>query len=697
MQAAIRLGAGGSLPKKAGTATLLFVAYAIALWASLSLDTPSHWPAFWVCNAFIAAMVVLLEGSPVLWLTVALASVATAPLMHTVATAWSNAFLRVLLNVGEGVLAGLLARYALGPRRLLRTTAGFVRLLALAVVPAVTLNWLSHDTFFHAVGNHPMLSQSVRSGFLPHLMGMAVMLPALVLLFQRPPAELRRSAIETIAIIASLALVAHVFFNVLKLPTAFAIAPMILLSAFRLGPRGAVYGHLVVALVCLPATIAGGGSFSLHPAWDLRDRALIYQGVILSSTFGVSLCAFMVAEQARLRRLLTLRAAHAREARLRALAASRAKTEFLATMSHEIRTPMNSILGFTQLLLRNPAVTDVARDQVKVIAEAGGSLMTVLNDILDFSKVEAGQIELHLEPVELDGLLKGSVEIMREAAQSKGLALRLEAADLEGATFNLDGQRLRQVLLNLLNNAVKFTEEGHIRLSASSAREGKALRFEVSDTGIGIDEEVIYRLFTRFSQADSSTTRHYGGSGLGLAISKGLIERMGGRIGVESRMGHGSMFWFEIPAERLASDSALKAEEAPAKALAGRVLLVDDHPMNLRLGETLLTLLGCEVDLAASGEEAVEAARAKVYDVILMDVHMPRMDGLAATRAILQMDGTAGRTAIVAMSADVLPQNVERCRAAGMTDHLAKPVQLKALHAVLESCLAEQQKRRSAA
>jgi CheY-like chemotaxis protein len=289
------------------------------------------------------------------------------------------------------------------------------------------------------------------------------------------------------------------------------------------------------------------------------------------------------------------------------------------------------------------------------------------------------------------------VQIMREAAKSKGLALRLEAEDLGGATFNLDGQRLRQVLLNLLNNAVKFTEEGHIRLAAALVREGKALRFEISDTGIGIDDEVISRLFTRFSQADSSTTRHYGGSGLGLAISKGLIERMGGRIGVESRPGHGSMFWFELPAERLANDSALRAEESPAKSLAGRVLLVDDHPMNLRLGETLLTLLGCEVDLAASGEEAVEAARAKAYDVILMDVHMPGMDGLEAARAILQLEGPSGQAAIVAMSADVMPQNVERCRAAGMTDHLAKPVQLKALHAVLESCLAEQHRRRSAA
>jgi CheY-like chemotaxis protein len=374
-----------------------------------------------------------------------------------------------------------------------------------------------------------------------------------------------------------------------------------------------------------------------------------------------------------------------------------AKSEFLATMSHEIRTPMNSILGFTQLLLGDPGVSEAARDRVKVIAEAGASLMTVLNDILDFSKVEAGQIELLLEPVALDELLPATMEIMREPARARGLALRLEAEALEGA-FSLDGQRLRQVLLNLLNNAVKFTKEGHVRLAAALSPDGKTLRFEVHDTGIGIDEAVIGRLFTRFSQADSSTTRDYGGSGLGLAICKGLVERMGGRIGVDSRVGSGSCFWFEVPAVRVAARDAGRAPETPAGALRGRVLLVDDHPMNLRLGETLLNMLGCEVDLAASGEEAVQAASAQLYDAILMDLHMPKMDGLAATRAIRALSGPAGKTPIIAMSADVMPHSVDRCHAAGMVDHLAKPVQLRALHDTLARWMAPQaQKRRSAA
>jgi CheY-like chemotaxis protein/nitrogen-specific signal transduction histidine kinase len=404
----------------------------------------------------------------------------------------------------------------------------------------------------------------------------------------------------------------------------------------------------------------------------------------------------MVAEQARLRRLLTRRAAAARQARRHAVIASRAKTEFLATMSHEIRTPMNSILGFTQVLLQDQSLSGAARSHIQVIAQAGGSLMTVLNDILDFSKVEAGQIELNLEQIDIAAAGRHAVEIVREPARAKGLTVRLETEGLAGA-FEVDGQRLRQVLLNLLNNAVKFTDEGHVLLAVAHQQERKILRFEVRDTGIGVDPEVAERLFTRFSQADSSTTRDYGGSGLGLAICKGLVERMDGSIGIESRPGVGSTFWFELPARRVVADAPPSVESTPAAGLLrGRVLLVDDNAMNRQLGETLLRIMGCEVELAASGEAAVAAASERPFDLILMDVHMPRMDGLEAARAIKAQGGPGSKAPIVAMSADVMSGSIERCLQAGMVDHIAKPVQLPVMHEVLSRHLSKEAHRTAA-
>jgi signal transduction histidine kinase/CheY-like chemotaxis protein len=684
----------GGDSRKALIGAFLSAAYLLTLWASLVLTPRTGVPPFWPCTAFVAAMALLLDRR-LLWIGVAVAAVTSTPLLMHYSPTWPIAVFRVVFNLGEGVMAGYLGRWALGPRRLLRTAGGFARLQLLAFLPAVTVNLIVRDAGMRLLGVGSA-AMAWHAAFLPHLLGMATVVPAMMLLFQPSPPEVKRSRLETALILAGLALAGALMVRQQHMPIAFVMSPLLLLVAVRLGPRGAVFGNLMLGLIYLPSTVAGNGPYALHPEWGLQQRALIYQTMCLSSLVAVSLAAFIIAEQARLRRLLTSRAAAARDARRRALTASRAKSDFLATMSHEVRTPMNSILGFTQVLLSDPGVSASARGKVEVIAQAGDSLMTVLNDILDFSKVEAGQIDLHIDPVDVSVCAAHALEILQRPARAKGVALRLEAEGAEGL-FETDGQRLRQILLNLLNNAVKFTGEGHVLLSVAYDEAAQVLRFEVRDSGIGVDPKVVGRLFTRFSQADSSTTRDYGGTGLGLAICKGLVERMGGRIGVESRPGIGSTFWFELPAVRLAAAATGQGPvSAVAEPLQGRVLLVDDHAMNRMLGETLLGLLGCQVDLATSGEEAVEAASQVRYGAILMDVHMPKMDGLAATRAIRAGGGPSAQTPIIAMSADVMARNLEDCRKAGMVDHIAKPVQLPVMHAVLYRWMGAQAQRSAA-
>jgi CheY-like chemotaxis protein len=357
-------------------------------------------------------------------------------------------------------------------------------------------------------------------------------------------------------------------------------------------------------------------------------------------------------------------------------------------MSHEIRTPLNSVLGFAGLLAETEdGLSPAGRRKLELIAQAGGSLATIVDDILDFSRLEAGRVELRPEAVDPAALLADAASIIALDAQSKGLALSVQADLPDGFDYALDPARLRQVLLNLLNNAVKFTASGSVRASVrlETTYPGgpERLRFTVADTGIGIAPEVQGRLFQRFSQADGSISRAFGGAGLGLAISKTLVTRMGGEIGVASTPGQGAVFWFTTPAEPVCAADG----PAPEQEAAARVLLVDDHPMNRELGAAMLTLAGCAVETAEDGDEAVLAAAAGGFDIILMDIHMPRMDGLAAARAIKALPGPASRAPIIALSADVMPQQIERCRQAGMVDHVAKPIQRDVLIAALNRWL----------
>jgi PAS domain S-box-containing protein len=376
----------------------------------------------------------------------------------------------------------------------------------------------------------------------------------------------------------------------------------------------------------------------------------------------------------------------------KAEAANRAKSVFLANMSHEIRTPMNAIIGLTHVMRRD------AREPAQVarldkVAEAAGHLLNVINDILDLSKIEAGKLHLEHTEFSLAAVLTRTRGLVLERAREKGLAVVLEIDAVPDALRG-DSTRLSQALLNLLSNAVKFTAEGRVLLRAGLLRQDETtvqVRFSVHDTGIGIPHDQIDQLFAAFAQADTSTTRRFGGTGLGLAITKRLVGMMAGEVGVNSEPGVGSEFWFTAIFER-GAHAAREQATAPADADAeaalrqqyagAHVLLVEDNPVNQEVAVQLLRAVGLRVDTADNGLEAIERVRAVPYELILMDLQMPEMDGLEATRCIRGLPGHA-TTPILALTANAFGEDRAACLVAGMDDHVAKPVDPAVLYGTL--------------
>jgi signal transduction histidine kinase/ActR/RegA family two-component response regulator len=375
------------------------------------------------------------------------------------------------------------------------------------------------------------------------------------------------------------------------------------------------------------------------------------------------------------------------QARKVADAANNAKSDFLAKMSHEIRTPMSGVIGMLEVLLR-AEVNETRRAHASTALKSSRDLMFLLDDIVDFSKVEGRYLSLDSEPFGIAAVVEDVVALFDTLARDKSLALTAEVAASTPEWVMGDARRLRQVLTNLVGNAIKFTDAGKIAVSVSYDADQQVASFTVCDTGAGISEDVIDKVFDQFFQADSSTTRRHGGSGLGLAISKQLVSMMGGAIQVDSKLGEGSAFHFTIaaPVALPPSPERLEPLAAPDKSL--RVLVAEDNPAMQQILRALLEAGGHQVTVVADGQDAVAMAASQTFDVILMDVMMPVMDGPTAAQRIRELGGRAGGIPIIALTANALAGDRDRYLAVGMTDYLSKPIDVAALFAALARAIA---------
>jgi PAS domain S-box-containing protein len=439
----------------------------------------------------------------------------------------------------------------------------------------------------------------------------------------------------------------------------------------------------------LPATLAGGWRGEL---WNRRKDGTDFL-VMLTTAAVTDDAGKLEATVGVVRDITEARRfeAELKRAKEEAERANRAKSEFLATISHEIRTPMNGVIGMTSLLL-DTNLDEPQRDYADTVRKSAESLLTIINDILDFSRIEAGKMAIDATPFDLGTVIADVLGILAPRAGAAGLNLSIEYPEPLPKRFVGDAGRVRQVLMNLVSNALKFTQRGEVKvLVECSGLDAHLAEMKVSvrDTGVGIPDDKLDLVFEKFSQVDSSNTRRYGGTGLGLAIAKELVDLMHGTIGVRSRVGQGSTFWFSLPLRLDLAEERPRTIPAPAliprSAREGiRVLLAEDNVVNQKVAAGMLQRLGFGADVAANGREAVEKCSRREYDLIFMDCHMPEMDGYDAAGEVRRREGDARRTTIIALTADAREGTRERCMRAGMDDYIVKPVRLEDLRQALE-------------
>jgi signal transduction histidine kinase/ActR/RegA family two-component response regulator len=691
-----RHDAGRTAGPKAWAYVLLFLlSIAIGQWSLWRYGVVVAWPA----NAVLAAALLQLHRKPAV-------GVLGACFVINLIGNWLRAGylqgepgymmpLNALLNAGEAFLTALLARRFCGAALDMRRPIRLTRFVLMAVVPAVLIAAVIGS--FAKWGDLGGFLPSVQGYFTVEGLAMLIVTPSLLLLARqrrlvdRVPGQ---GAWEPALLMTALIATSLLVFAQNVAPLQFAVFLPLLLIAFRLSPAWSALSVIVVAVIAAgftyngmgPMTLSGLNSNIWHtdPGLVPLQRATVVFNLFMAAVLCVSLPASTVmTERRRLEARLKARTDAAIQARRAAERAAEAKSRFLSMMSHEMRTPLNGVAGYAELLAGRRCLDAEAARDVAGIRRSGERLSALVDDILDFAHDEVKIVEA---PFSLAFVAREVMAAVREEAEAKGLALSLNG-DLDDQRRHLgDERRVRQVLRHLLANAVKFTPSGKVETTVRFGAAGAEIR--VCDTGPGLSPTVLSQLFQPFEQGDASTRREHEGAGMGLALSRRLVESMGGAIAGENLPGGGAAFTVRLPlveAEALAPAAEVTSAADPHRA--PQVLVVDDHPTNREVARRMLEAVGCEVSIACDGVEAVEAVGLAAYDLVLMDVRMPRMDGLEATRAIRRAPGREAATAIVAMTADAMPDDVARCLAAGMDAHLAKPISIASLAGVLERFL----------
>jgi signal transduction histidine kinase/CheY-like chemotaxis protein len=600
--------------------------------------------------------------------------------------------LNAVLNFGEVLLAGLIARRFCGAALDMRRPARLVRFALLAVAPAVMVSMVIGVGVQHPAANEIVLD--AENWFNIETLGLLTVTPTLLMLARghRFTAFRREGGmLEPALMIAALVIVTTAVFAQSAAPVQFLVFAPLLLIAFRLSPSWSALSVIIVAVIGGAFTLNGHGPMTLNtlgPAtWPRANllpvlRALPVFHAFMAMVLCVSLPAStFLTERRRLEAKLRARTDAAVKARLHAEQAAGAKSRFLSMMSHEMRTPLNGVCGYAEILATSSDLGALAAGQVAQIRKSSDRLLNLVDEILDFSR---GELDIVAAPFSLAAVIADAASEARDDAEAKGLTLTVSGGPSDADRHLGDARRLRQVLRHLLSNAVKFTERGGVDLSVHF--DDQRAEITIRDSGPGISADMLAQLFQPFSQADASTTRAHEGAGIGLAVSRALAERLGGTLNGKNGPNGGAVFTFAfpLPVAEVPVAAPVEADEGRAP----RILVVDDHQTNRDVAAVMLAAIGCETAMACDGLEAVAAVRDGDYDLVLMDVRMPNMDGLAATRSIRALPGKAA-TPIVAMTADAMPEDVTRCLAAGMNAHIAKPVTMAKLGGALERFLGD--------